>query len=1191
MNKVFTKITSLALGAAMMIGVGVSVASNKEVNTVDASPETGYTAATMTAGTNGSSCTVNGYDGIKVGTSSKGGDMSITVPSGATKLVLYAAAWKGVTGLSLNITKTSGASSAAISSSSIALTADTGISNNSPFTLSGTESNYRFELTLTNITANTVYKFASSATKRFVVWSAQTQAATTYTISYNANGGTGTMASTAGADPEVAACTFTAPSGKEFGYWHTTTSGTGGTTYAAGDHPKKNVGLYAIWVNQKVLSSIAVTTPPTTTTYTEGQSFNSAGMVVTATFDDASTSNVTSSCTFAPSGALSTSDTSITVSYTHNAVTKTTTQAITVKETAHYELITDASGLVSGCNYLIGAYVSDTYRFMSTTQNTNNRGHHVLSGSVVDNKVGYEEGMEIITLGGSTGEWTLYANGETSGYLRASGAADKNYLTTNAASSTWTITFTDSVPTLTSAAKDSRNILRYNSTNNPPVFSCYGSGQSAVSLWKEVSTAESISISKDSTSGFKGDTDTTVSITAVNFDPTNIEVSYSTSGVATVTKGTISNRIIPLNVAFNGAGTTTATITVKGGKADYSVDLGVSVEAKPSILRVVESRTANPLVDITSIEIKNGDSTGHSFTKLNIYVEDTDGDAIEIGTISDYVTLSRISGDDCVTISGGKITGKAVGTAVVKFELNSLTSVYDTVTVSVSNDYKDSVNSITFNSSLTATQGDSVDASEVFATRVANTHFGSTETIADSEFIYSYSNNRSGAEAYNVFSYDYSHGTTVDSTHKSQTIYVFVTFNEEYSDSFTITVEQKNDPLTAITLTNVVNNEVDVNRGSSFQLEWAYTPTNPTDGKEVVFRIDDNTDGIGITVSQTGLINISADSDLGTALVVIESAHKSTIYDYVYVTASLESMTYTVREEESWTLASSLSVGDRVAIVYENGDTLEQLSGVSNNIGQHTSYTTAGEPSTEYLYTVGSGNVANSFTFSNEDGYLAYTSQATSGTNNLHLVTNPSGDDQLNQVSWTIDFSNYTIQNVYNTGRSIRYNTGSPRFCCYINKGQAAPKIYKLSGGDTPYNVTEVLFNGVHNNFGTGKTYEWDATCSEFDENAWLDACVALTEITSYSSYKLNRAVANESGNEVEVFLAKYDNIVRKFGDTHDHLDRFAVGGINHGTITRVNPLNTISNSGTEVAIIVVTSMIGLSALGGFFFLRKRKEI
>lgn len=120
----------------------------------------------MTAGTNGSTCTVNGKDGIKVGTSKAGGDMTITVPSGATTLHLYAAAWKGVTGLSLNI------SGATTSPASIALTADDGISNNSPFTLSGTESNFKFDITLSNITSEKEIKFTSSTTKRFVVWGA-----------------------------------------------------------------------------------------------------------------------------------------------------------------------------------------------------------------------------------------------------------------------------------------------------------------------------------------------------------------------------------------------------------------------------------------------------------------------------------------------------------------------------------------------------------------------------------------------------------------------------------------------------------------------------------------------------------------------------------------------------------------------------------------------------------------------------------------------------------------------------------------------------------------------------------------------------------------------------------------------------------------------------------------------------------
>lgn len=119
---------------------------------------------TLTAGTNGSSATVDGQTAIKVGTSSKGGSMIVTVPANTTKLHVHAAAWNGVTGLSLNIT------GATVSPSSIALTADSGISNNSPFTLSGDPEDYYFELTLSDVTAETEITFTSSSAKRFVVW-------------------------------------------------------------------------------------------------------------------------------------------------------------------------------------------------------------------------------------------------------------------------------------------------------------------------------------------------------------------------------------------------------------------------------------------------------------------------------------------------------------------------------------------------------------------------------------------------------------------------------------------------------------------------------------------------------------------------------------------------------------------------------------------------------------------------------------------------------------------------------------------------------------------------------------------------------------------------------------------------------------------------------------------------------------
>ena len=82
----------------------------------------------------------------------------------------------------------------------------------------------------------------------------------------------------------------------------------------------------------KTLESITVT-PPTKTTYSVGDAFNAAGMVVTANYSDATTADVTSSATtnFATQVA-SAGNKTVTVSYTEGGVTKTGTFDITVND-------------------------------------------------------------------------------------------------------------------------------------------------------------------------------------------------------------------------------------------------------------------------------------------------------------------------------------------------------------------------------------------------------------------------------------------------------------------------------------------------------------------------------------------------------------------------------------------------------------------------------------------------------------------------------------------------------------------------------------------------------------------------------------------------------------------------------------------------------------------------------------------
>jgi len=71
------------------------------------------------------------------------------------------------------------------------------------------------------------------------------------------------------------------------------------------------------------LSSIAVTSQPSKKDYFNGDYFDPTDMVVTATYSNSSTANVTSSCTYSPS-PLTTGTTSVTVSYSEGGITKTT---------------------------------------------------------------------------------------------------------------------------------------------------------------------------------------------------------------------------------------------------------------------------------------------------------------------------------------------------------------------------------------------------------------------------------------------------------------------------------------------------------------------------------------------------------------------------------------------------------------------------------------------------------------------------------------------------------------------------------------------------------------------------------------------------------------------------------------------------------------------------------------------------
>ena len=147
-----------------------------------------------------------------------------------------------------------------------------------------------------------------------------------------------------------------------------------------------------------------------------------------------------------------------------------------------YALVTDASTLAAGDKILI-AYVKDNSRYvLSTTQNSNNRAATTDVTLNADGTLTPGEAAQVITLEKddsnylfNVGDGYLYAASSSSNWLRTEETADANAKATISISS-------DGNASITFQGSNKRNIIRYNPTNNSPIFSCYASTSTTGSL-------------------------------------------------------------------------------------------------------------------------------------------------------------------------------------------------------------------------------------------------------------------------------------------------------------------------------------------------------------------------------------------------------------------------------------------------------------------------------------------------------------------------------------------------------------------------------------------------------------------------------------------------------------------------------------------------------------------------------------
>ena len=217
------------------------------------------------------------------------------------------------------------------------------------------------------------------------------------------------------------------------------------------------------------------------------------------------------------------------------------------QETA-YTLITNANALISGDKYIIVGIKGETYKALGK-QAANNRPS--VDVTPVNNVITLtpattnEGGVFELTLGQEDGKWTLY-DAVNEGYLYAA-SSSSNYLKVQAendANGQWTIDIdANGVATIKAQGTNTRNWLRLNNNGSP--FSCYGSGQLDVYLYKAgdvptpptptyytVSVAEGINngtVSVDPTSALEGATITVAADPASGYELATLTYTYGTS--------------------------------------------------------------------------------------------------------------------------------------------------------------------------------------------------------------------------------------------------------------------------------------------------------------------------------------------------------------------------------------------------------------------------------------------------------------------------------------------------------------------------------------------------------------------------------------------------------------------------------------------------------------------------------------
>ena len=352
-------------------------------------------------------------------------------------------------------------------------------------------------------------------------------------------------------------------------------------------------------VGSRTLVSIAVTTPPTKTSYASGDEFDPTGMIVTAKYDDNST-NVINTYFVEPNRPLKDTDTEITISYTELGITKTTTTPISVVTLLRFIAITtppdttdyyeddvfNPQGMVVTAYYSDGSSkVVSNYTYSPTSALTKNdttitvsyTDTGVTAKAYVDIVVGDAPNLTSIAITTpptktvyKIGEYfnttgmvvTAYFDNDTSKPVSGYTYSPTSALTQN--STTITVSYTRRGITKTATQAITMKYLTKIEVTTPPTYTAYyednNFNKAGMVVTATYSTGETRNLNE---------AEYTVSPTTLKIGDTQVTISYTETGITKTTTQAITVTYYPYDFTKSAVISESSTVTLESLGASH----------------------------------------------------------------------------------------------------------------------------------------------------------------------------------------------------------------------------------------------------------------------------------------------------------------------------------------------------------------------------------------------------------------------------------------------------------------------------------------------------------------------------------------------------------------------------------------------------------------------------------------------